>query len=788
MGAIMYKTRMYKTRNHKSSVQNTIKNFLTAVSMLTIAGFLQAGDAKTFQIEKQPLDEALKTFAVQADLEVFARADLVGDRVTGGVIGMFEPMVALNQLLGNTGLTFSVNEHNTVLIESAPEGNPKKQVDTKDLNTVIEELIVTAQRREQSLIEVPMSISTLSGEELQEKNINNIKELSLAVPELTVFESGPGTGSLFMRGVGNTRGTSAIVGVYIDEAAVTGSPLSQMDLRTPDIERVEVLHGPQGTLYGQGSTAGTIRFITRQPDFGGVDGNVDMKASFTEHGSPNKILTGIANLPIIEDELSVRLVGKHERIGGWIDTPASGKKDVNNQNLYYTKAKALWIPTDNMEVTGTLILQRNSGDILDGGETENHTIMLPEYNPNIELPFEDDYNLYNITAKYNTKDIEILSTTTKIIARHNDGITNFFGVTQRNIFSNNHADTFVQELRVTSAGDERYNWTVGSIYREVESKGISLLTVGIGSDIIIPQLVFEGGSKSKSWAVFSDVGYHFTDKLEIGAGIRFFNDKIRLLNIDPRREKSFDSIDPRVYFSYSITDKIRTYGSIATGFRSGGFNAIGAEFPDAYQTESLVNYELGTKMFLLDNKMNLEFAFYYSDYDDMQAYVISPGIGLGYTSNLGKAEIKGVDWAVRMAFTEQLKVGFNGNIVNAEVAEIPLIASHQPGDQLDYIPDYSYTLFAKYDLEWRKDLPGFWRIDYSEQGKATFTLRTAGMIDESEKINLLNARVGANWKALSFELFANNLLNDNDRISPNILRFSTRLRPRTFGIEAKFDF
>jgi len=182
------------------------------------------------------------------------------------------------------------------------------------------EIIVTAQKREQRVIDVPVAISVVGAADLATRNVQTVNDLSYYVPGLSLRYDGPGSSQIFMRGAANIRGSDALVASYMDEVPVTlTGGYRQIDLRALDLDRVEVLKGPQGTLYGQGAMAGTVRYVTKDPSLTRIEGFVRGDLSVIDQGSTNAKITGAIGVPIVKDVLAVRIAGDWERGGGWID-------------------------------------------------------------------------------------------------------------------------------------------------------------------------------------------------------------------------------------------------------------------------------------------------------------------------------------------------------------------------------------------------------------------------------------------------------------------------------------
>lgn len=670
----------------------------------------------------------------------------------------------------------------------------------------LEEVIVTAQKREQKLIDVPISIVALGSKELKERMITNMEDLGLAVPGLAIQDSGPSQRRIFLRGIGNSSGSSSLIGLYLDEVSVTGVPYAQIDLRSYDLERVEVLRGPQGTLYGEGSVGGTIRFITKAPVLDRFSSRVDLSASFTKNGDPGQEITGVINVPVIEDVLGVRISGTYENAGGWIDQPAASRSDINDQDLKNIRIKALWQPLEALQVEAMAIIHRNDAGAANLGEDEEGNFV-QTFDLLTTPAIDDDYNLYNLTLNYDFGSVRLVSSSSFLDTdKQSSQMGNrlpLFGPPPVPAFQllsagSLGANIFTEELRFNSTGSGPWQWTIGGFYRnaKVSNKISEGSFATVGTPLAMATTFTSVGSKesSESWAVFGNMSYALTDRLEVGAGLRYFEDKrqffFNFFGVT-RQEAKFDSTNPRVYGSYAIAEDIKVYASVAKGFRSGGFNSFG--FPE-FDSEAVWTYELGTKMSILDDRLSAEVALFYSDYSDYQVIGIPPppAIPSNVTSNAGDATIKGIDWAFGWRATENLSLNFNGSYVYSEFDKINATSSsHAVGDKLDYIPSYQYGLSAIYDFDWLAK-PGFVRLDYSQQGRSIFRNRSifSTYKSSSNVINMLNLHIRWEWNNnLSLGLFARNLLDERGFMDPiSIEELAARPRPRTLGFEVGLEF
>ena len=665
----------------------------------------------------------------------------------------------------------------------------------------IDEIIVTANKREQKLSDVPISIAVMTGDAIEDAGIHNISDLSYAVPNLSVWEVGPGTQTITIRGVGNIRGSSSLVGMYLDEVPVSSVPTAQIDLQTIDLARVEVLRGPQGTLYGQGSVGGTVRFITNDPSLEGIEGKVGLSLYDTTKGDLSEEFTGIINLPIIDDELSFRVAATYKNKGGWINQPAIGKEDINDNELSNIRIKGLWQASNKLAVRAMSIHHRNSG----GGRNIVNLVPVSDSNmevavdPTLSPGFEDDYDLYNLTFNYDF-DFATLTGVTSYVDIDKTNLNN----SQFAIFSfaptvalgllveesTAQAKALSQEIRLN--GDSGVlDWTLGFFYRDFED-----LRQSSGLTFSLPGGTPSADSRfSESTAFFADVSYALTDRLTIGAGTRYFEDDREFQSAVYTAKDTFDNLSSKGYLSFAVSDETNIYASISEGFRSGGFNGAAgvlAGGDPTFDQETLTSYELGVKAALLNGRLTTEIALFYSEYTDFQSLSFDPLSGGFSILNAGDTEIKGVELSAHWAVTERLSLGLSGNVTDGEFVKINSSPSTQiVGDPLDLVPEYSYSINADYGFNWSDAISGSIRLDYSRQGRNSVVNRLASLAQDvfhSESIGLLNTHIDAQWDSFTVELFAKNLLDEDRLTTATISQVGPQNRPRSIGVNLTYDF
>lgn len=789
------------------------KQVLIAVTLLcSLATSVNAADdvPKRIDVPAGELTTALALLAKQAGVElIYQSAELAG-MTTKGVSGNFTAREAVNKLLEGTSLTIRTDSSGAMLI-GKPRGSQEKTAQGLDERgpsarkpdpVRLEGIVVTAQKRDEHAFDVPISIVAMGADELQKRKISSLDDLSLAVPGLQIASSGSHTRQIFMRGVSNLQGISSLVGMYLDEASVTTGSDSQLDLRAYDLARIEVLRGPQGTLYGEGSVGGTIRFITMDPVLDRFSTKADISTSFTQSGAPGQRVDGVVNVPLIQDELGLRIVGTFDRQGGWMDQPAAGRRDFNDQDLVNLRIKGLWQPTAQFSSSAMAVIHRNDAPRNVGEDANgNYTQTL---NFTTTPSTKDEHEIYNFTASYDLAAMRILSTTTYINqAKETRNLGGRFQLIAppaprfevHQPLQSLGNEVFSQELRLTSTDSRSLQWTAGAFYRGAEQQlTIPAIYFGLpgppGTPLPTPFSV-DHGTSSKSWAVFGDASYRVTDRLTLGAGLRHFRDEQEDTNAGVTQSARFQSLTPRAYAQYKVTDDVNTYASAAKGFRSGGFNAFGQP---TFGPEEVWTYELGAKMSLLQGRLAAELAIFHSDYADYQiaGIIPPPAPPFGILSNAGKARIRGIEWALTWRPMDRWSLTFNGNYVDSKFLEIKAASStYDAGDSLDYFPKYSFTVSAVRDFSWNGK-KGFARVDYNKHGSATYRNRSIGpwYYSESGVIDMLNANVLLWWNdRLSLSVFAQNLLNERGFTAPNsIEEFAARTRPRTFGVGVGMTF
>jgi iron complex outermembrane recepter protein len=660
----------------------------------------------------------------------------------------------------------------------------------------VSEVIVTAQRREERLRDVPISITAITSDDIENRGANRLQDLQFAIPGLWSVETSPGSERLQIRGISQQSGLPTVA-TYLDEMnmnpnAVTGG----MVQRSVDLERIEVLKGPQPTLYGEGAMGGTIRYITARPNLDDFQGRAEGQVGTIDGGNTAYRVEGMANLPIAKGVFGLRLAGAYENTGGYIDTPRG--KNVNATRYTTFRAKALWAPTDAFE--GSLMYTHQEHDQRDADYANDAGVY--SYPNSVAQPQKGNYDVANLVLVYDTGPVELLSST---------GYLNFVG--RSDVFfpfgfpigggvilplasisrSAGEFERWSQELRMTSKSDGPIRYVLGATYTDDSVRS------GFASPPYPATVPLTPGQTSKAWAVYGE-GSYVSGPVTLTLGARYFSDR----RSDAARTKynRFNTFNPRANVSVKTGDSGIVYANVAKGFRSGGFNTPGKFDPTrneaTYDPEKLWTYELGFKQQIIDNRLSVDGALYYHSYKGIQSILLpidnSPTIGR--TINSGVAKGWGQEIAVVARLTPELRATVTGghNSLTYRSTSLTVI----PGDPLDNVPKWTWSVALDYRRQVSNKLAVFANGELGHTTGFVSTLRLFNtlpivqrngqpfpIIVRAHPREVLNARVGADFGNITAYIFGQNLTNDfNSTYAGGVIQATegARPRPRTLGV------
>ncbi len=496
-----------------------------------------------------------------------------------------------------------------------------------------DDILVTATKRSSRLQDVPFSINAQTQLDIQRSGATTLEDISRNVAGLTIQNLGPGQSQVSIRGVSagqivrDQPGVKEQVGVYLDESVISLS-LFTPDLDLFDLNRIETLRGPQGTLFGSGSVGGTIRYITNQPRLDAVEGLVEADINTIDGGSTGGALKGAVNVPIVEGKIAARAVGYYQKYGGFIDalTPSGRNKNVNDGERYGGRLSILLQPTEDISITPRVIYQRIDTDGFNRQEVFNlyanpYTTTRPPVTFKerqqfllLDEKFKDETFIADLTASVDFGGVALTSVSTYtdrdiLVSRDASALTGSVSVDlgypdaavllPSNLRDTTKVESFTQELRLASTGDGPFQWVVGAFYADTDRLYDQRLPTP-GYDAFTDAVLGAGTAAAtangfpadspynaslpynlKQFAAFGEASYKFFDKLTLTGGLRYYDFKEKREfnsgglfsngdnNVD--RTKS-DGFNPRVLLSYELNDNVRLNAQAAKGFRLGGVN------------------------------------------------------------------------------------------------------------------------------------------------------------------------------------------------------------------------
>ncbi len=708
------------------------------------------------------------------------------------------------------------------------------------------EIIVTATRRNTLVSETPISIRALSGDELEARGVTSLQDYALSVPGLSYVEAGVGSSQLTIRGIGSDAG-SATVGYYLDESPLSSGGFTP-DFANFDVERVEVLRGPQGTLYGDSSMGGTLRVITKKPNAGSFEGQVATSIGSTRFGDVSYSGSAVVNVPMIKDKLAVRVTGNYVRDGGVIDNIATGQKDVDRRTRYSIRSQLSFNPSDNLTINLAYLYQnrKNTGD-----NTIDGPVSGLQQNRAFAEPSDDRIHLASATINYDFGSANLVSATNYYdskLRRFYDA-SQFVGGGSFTIRDTSPEKRFSQELRLSSQGESKFTWLIGGFYQKIKNDaliqqfGSPLDFAGLG--ITDYGTTFNTRDQRQA-AVFGELGYTFFDALTITGGLRYYDYKLKgtvdgvgpilpflglpssLTSLPVAKN---DGLLKRANVSYKINKNTLIYAQYADGFRIGGSNLGVSADKIFFGPDSVKSYEAGIKGNWADGRVKINLTGYLIDWNNIQINNLDPVTGSNYTTNNGKARSKGLEFELVTKPTKRIQLeasfgwsdarltqdnitgavdllsGAPVDILTAPPGSFATLYRGLRGERVPYTPSVQLAFAATYKFE-LGSFAGNLRTDYQYVGEAFNRIANNVQLpggtpstdpaiggQGSRKVfdySLVNLSLGLSRGVFDINLYVNNLLDKRAQLyATPIAVFGDRNvtnRPRTIGARVSYSF
>ena len=671
----------------------------------------------------------------------------------------------------------------------------------------LETVVVTAEKREESIKDVPLAITALSGATLDNLNAHDFADYAALVPGLSLNTAQSGQTRLTLRGQ-NAGGVGSTVAVYIDESpfgsstALLNGAVNTGDFDTWDMKRVEVLRGPQGTLYGANSEGGLLKFVTNAPEIGKFSVAGELGAESVNYGGSGWDARGMVNLPAGET-VAVRLSAIYDDVPGYIDDPALNKQNLNDGRNYGGRASVLFAPTGDFSVRVTAETQTstyNGTNLVDVDATTLKPLYgnLTQERLVVE-PSRFTYENYNATIDWNVGPFKVLSTTSygTLDAYTVADATPLYGGyiplltpplntgDAASLSGGDDLKKVTQEIRLTSPTSDTLEWQVGGYYTHEKAALVQNLYSMTGpagpvfGAFISPTL----DSTYTEGAGFLDLTYHFNSHFDLQAGGRYSHNSqdstqvtlydatlAAIAGISPNPTIQSGSQSQGVW-TYSVAPSwhfdtnTMAYARLATGYRPGGPNALPPTATPAqvaqygqYGSDKTTNVEAGVRSTQLDGRFSLDLALYHVNWKDIQ--LLEQVETFGINVNGGTATTEGVEWDFRYLPVKGLTVQLTGAYTDAKLTEAVPGVGAEDGARLPWAPKWSTGLDGEYKMHAFGNFDGFVGATWSYIGSRSTDFESAttpsGQL-EVGSYNTWDARLGIDDGHYRATLYGKNL-------------------------------
>jgi outer membrane receptor protein involved in Fe transport len=714
----------------------------------------------------------------------------------------------------------------TRLAEESEGGGDSSDVSRRNLA----EVIVTAQKREERLQDVPVPVTAINATALVESNQLRLQDYFTRVPGLSVTpDDENGAPILTIRGITTGGYTNPTVGIVVDDVPYGASTSAAVGTVAPDIDpydlsQVEVLRGPQGTLYGAGSMGGLLKYTTVDPSTDRLSGHLQAGTSSVHNGAElGYNFRGALNIPL-SDTLAVRVSAFTRRDPGYVDNPVLHFDGVNEQEVDGAHLVALWRPSESFSARFSALYQNDkrfgSNDVYVGlGDLQQNALPFTGR-------FDKTFQAYSLTLRGKIGDVELTSLSGFNINKFSNSLddTDTFGPYTQDQFgvpgtpSNSNLKTtkFTQELRMSAPLGSRVDWLLGGFYTHESSPGeTDLLAESSPDGLIVGQwLANRYKSTYEEYAAFTDFTIHFTDRFDIQLGGRESQNKQTNTETDTGiGTLAFEGVpSPNVYpesdskgnaFTYLVTPRFKltpdlmAYARIASGYRPGGPNpgAAGVGLPPEFNADRTENYELGFKGTVLDKTLSFDASLYYINWKNIQILLIDPNTGTGYYTNGDRAKSQGVELSFEYKPIRGLTIDSWVSWDEAVLTEpfpATAIAFGATGDRLPDSSRFSGNFSVDEQFLLSKNLLGFvgGSVSYIGNRLGEFT----GTADRQPFPGYAQAdlRAGARYDTWTVSLFFNNVADRRGLLRGglgSLYPFAfDYIQPRTIGVTVSKTF
>lgn len=821
----------------------------TGAAFLALAAAPVAAQARAnISVPSQALEKSLKQVAAQSRTNILFTPDAVAGLRGRSIDGTMTARDAVRKLVAGTRLEVVPDGAGGLIVRRrAGKGAPISSAatvaaavaaSTAPETTDGEIIIVTANKREEDVRKVAGSVTAVTGRQLDEQGAQSYADYLTKLPGVQFNAAIPGYSSIAIRGVSSTTSIDVgqgTTGIYINEVPLT-EPFNSAgipDVDTFDVDRVEVLRGPQGTLFGSATLGGAINYVAARARLGAVEGRVEAGASITDSSDDlGWSAKAMINVPIVTDRLAVRAVGTYRHSSGFIDNVGIGRKDSNAMDSYGGRLSVEWEPAEGVNISALSLYFKGKYDdafvsLPALGDLKRNTVLAEPFRSTAEVhSLRGDFDLGFATLTVNAAHME---KSTKNITDFTLNFRGLFGgtPTQIPLVAERRANGDLIEARLTSESGGDFEWLVGASHNNIkialpsysefvgaagliETLYAGRFGAGIGAraapgDRFTDYILRVNGTEK---ALFGEATWRFTPTLKLTAGGRYFDTQVsnrtrqtgllnllstggQLVNEPAPVTQQADGFNPKASLTFEPNSDLMVYGLVSKGFRFGGPNAIPVNpaFPSPadFGSDELINYELGLRASSPDKRFTLDVTGYYIDWKDIQLLIVR-GDNLAYADNVGRARNVGADVALSWRPVRSLTLNSTLGYLDAELRD-NVVAGGVNVPAGSRLPGASRWRVSN-SVTWRGegDLEPMAMLSHRYVSKAPSNL--AGTLTQGG-YSVFDLRGNIRYRGARFEAFVENIGNKRGVTVQETGRAGLReyyVRPRTAGVRLTYDF
>ena len=805
---------------------------------------------QAFDIPAMSADQALQRFVEQTKFQLLYSPEVIRGINTKGVTGTMSAREALEKMLKDSGLSIvdtgigaatlrpsnataagsNAQEGDAAVAQSAIAGKQNGHAQDPEIQSVV----VTATKRPTSDRQLAGSVTALQGDDLEQRGAVGFEEYLRQAPGVQYNKGEAGYSSLSIRGLATSTGvatTQGTTGIYIEDVPFTDpySVIALPDLGAFDLERIEVLRGPQGVLFGSASLGGALRFVLNKPDLKHDSASIQLTGSDTDGGGANYGASVMGNLASSSHDFGIRVVGYDRKDSGYIRNTVTGDDHVNASRQTGGRVLATWKPTSQMSITGIVMSEESK---LDDSNAVSPDPSKFEINVQTRQPRTLKTDFANLAVTYDLDSIRLTSNTGYLKKRTD--VDTDVGRSLGALFANqasdlqavsgNTANAISEEIRIANREPGAINWLAGAFYQQFKEhyvgdfhgEGVSAAAETLyGPAFGVPLVqslttdnIFYGqdiGSTAKETALFGDLEWRMDDRWTVDAGARAYRTQIAedslttgLLSFlsfgSPSTLRSSSTSDkgvtPKLSIKYTSADGDVWYALASNGYRFGGLNfvppAAGQSNPTTFKSDKLWNYETGVRLTMLEHRLFVDLTGFLMNWRDAQFNALRSD-GFQYVDNVGKALSTGTELSVKYRPISSLTLGAGVAYTDARTKAA---SSFAPANaRLPGTARLQGLLDASYDFDGPFQSFGTATLTYSHVGKYYSDLQQTAELG-NYGVTDLNVRFGLDKYELT--LFARNLANVKGKIgataAPGLPYTDYYLtKPRTIGMSLKVD-